>query len=58
MAHDAQPSEKLQMLLRLVTGTVQDGQIHPQVPGVALSRGSDYTLQVTVTTQEAALSLA
>lgn len=44
------------MLLRLVTGSTQDDQTRPQVPGAALSHGSDHTLQVIVPTQESALS--
>lgn len=55
MARDAQLTQELQVLLRLVTGSAQDGQTHPQVPDAALSHASDQTLQATVTTQEVAL---
>lgn len=37
------------MLLRLVMGRAQDGQTHSQVPDAALSHGSDWTVQATVT---------
>lgn len=56
VAHDTQPTEKLQTLLRLVMGKAQDGQTRSQVPDAALSHGSDWTLQATVTAQKAALS--